>query len=397
VVTDGPVVRELAEDDLPAAWELGRLAFGGPPGPPPPDMQAPAPGLTRYGTFDPSGRLVGKVVDLHHDQWWGGRLVPAADVAGVAVAPEARGRGLARALLTALLAGARERGAAVSALYPTVSAVYRASGWAMVGTRRTFDLPTAGLAGFPPGPAVVRAAGPDDLPAVADLSTQVARAANGLLDRRGPLFADGPGESGLGPGVDGITLVEEAGALVGAAVWTRGRGYGAGAVLEVEDLLAVTPGAARELVGVLAGWRTVTPTVRVSPQAADVVALALPMELATEQRATAWMHRPVDVARAVAARGWSGRGRAVFFLRDLAAPWNHGAWELTVADGEGRLERTGVVPDVHLDVAGFALLYAGVASPAMLVHAGLLHAPGADLSGLAALVDGPPAALTDYF
>ena len=25
-----PTVRPLADDDLPAAWELGRLAFGGP-------------------------------------------------------------------------------------------------------------------------------------------------------------------------------------------------------------------------------------------------------------------------------------------------------------------------------------------------------------------------------
>jgi predicted acetyltransferase len=109
------------------------------------------------------------------------------------------------------------------------------------------------------------------------------------------------------------------------------------------------------------------------------------------------MHRPVDVVRAVAARGWSGRGRAVFFLSDPVAPWNQGAWELSVADGEGHLERTAATADVYLDVAGFALLYAGVATPAMLVHAGLLHAPGADVSGLAALVDGPPAGLADYF
>jgi predicted acetyltransferase len=395
-VADGPVVRELTGDDLPAAWELGRLAFGGPAGPPPATMLAPSAGLTRYGAFDASGRLVGKATDLHHGQWWGGRLVSAADVGGVAVAPEARGGGVARALLAALLAGARDRGAAVSALYPTVSAVYRSGGWAPAGVRRTVDLPTAALAASPPrGSCVVRPADPTDLPAVADLYAEVARASNGMLDRRGPLFPL-PTDGGLGPDVDGITLVEDAGRLVGAAVWERGRGYGAGAVLGVEDLLAVTPGAARELVGVLAGWRTVTPTVRVSPLP-GAAALALPMELATEQRAAAWMHRPVDVVRAVAARGWSGRGRSVFLLSDPVAPWNQGAWELQVADGEGRLERTSAIPDVHLDVAGFALLYAGVASPAMLIQAGLLHAPGSDVSGLTALVDGPPAGLADYF
>ncbi|MEU8393263.1 GNAT family N-acetyltransferase, partial [Micromonospora sp. NPDC048843] len=118
-------VRELTADDLDAAWELGRFAFGSDPQRPAQATATPA-GLTRYGAFDEAGRLVGKAVDLHHDQWWSGRAVSAADVAGVAVAPEARGRGVARAMLTALLRGARERGAAVSALYPTVAAPYRA-------------------------------------------------------------------------------------------------------------------------------------------------------------------------------------------------------------------------------------------------------------------------------
>src|SRR5437868_1367381 len=121
--TAGIEVRELRDEgDLRQAWALGRLAFGYGPAEAPPAWRAPRAGVTRYGAFDASGRLVGKANDLHHEQWWQGRRLAAADIGGVAVLPEARGRGVARAVLSTLLREARERGAAVSSLYPTVAA-----------------------------------------------------------------------------------------------------------------------------------------------------------------------------------------------------------------------------------------------------------------------------------
>ncbi|PZG02745.1 GNAT family N-acetyltransferase, partial [Micromonospora craterilacus] len=129
-------VRELTPDELTAAWQLGRLAFGSDPQPPP-QAVTPSPGRTTYGAFDTAGNLVGKAVDLHDEQWWAGRAVLAADVAGVAVAPEARGTGVARTLLRALLHGAHERGAAVSTLFATTPAPYRACGWEIAGQLRT--------------------------------------------------------------------------------------------------------------------------------------------------------------------------------------------------------------------------------------------------------------------
>jgi len=53
------------------------------------------------GAFD-GGGLVGTA--LYHDmrQWWHGRAVPMAGVAGVTVAPEYRGQGVGRALMGAL-------------------------------------------------------------------------------------------------------------------------------------------------------------------------------------------------------------------------------------------------------------------------------------------------------
>ncbi|WP_208641374.1 GNAT family N-acetyltransferase [Micromonospora arborensis] len=391
-------VRELTADDLDAAWELGRFAFGS-------DSQRPAststavPGLTRYGAFDDAGRLVGKAVDLHHDQWWTGRAMPAADVAGVAVAPEARGRGVARAMLTALLRGAHERGAAISALYPTVAAPYRAFGWEAAGVLRTVDLATASLPRHQPAAHLtVRAGAPADLPAVAALYERVGRHRNGMLTRRGELFDFFAADRGL-PG-DGLTLVEAAGDLVGYAIWQRGRGYGADSVLTVDEALATTADAARELVGVLGSWASVAPTLRLCPLDGDAVSTHLPLESARDHKRDLWMHRPVDVARAVSARGWPAHasGTVDVTLADPLAEWNTGTWRLTVAEGAAELSRISGEADFRLDVRGFALLYTGAARARSVAQAGLLHHPaGVDPSALDLLGAGGPAQLLDYF
>ncbi|MDG4797706.1 GNAT family N-acetyltransferase [Micromonospora sp. WMMD1082] len=386
-----PDVRELTPDDLADAWQLGRLAFGADPQPPPPPRTT---GRTAYGAFDPAGNLIGKAADLHDDQWWTGRAVPAADVAGVAVAPEARGTGVARALLRTLLRGAHDRGAAISALFPTTPAPYRACGWEITGQLRTLDLPTATLPRHRTDPALtVRAGTTADLPATAELHRRVAHHRNGLLTRTHPRFTTGELP------YDGLTLVEHDGTLVGYAGWNRGRGYGPTAVLTVEDILATTDDAARALAGVLASWHSVTPTLRLTPLPGDAVSARLPLEHAREHERQPWMHRPVDVARAVQTRGWPAhtRGEVTFTLTDDLADWNTGTWQLAVDGGQAHLRRVTTDADLHLTVRGFALLYTATATARTLAETGLLTHTTADPSALDLLAAGPPAQLVDYF
>ena len=392
----GVRVRALADDELRDAWELGRVAFGG-PAEPPPYVVRRVDGLHRLGAFDDRGRLVGKATDLAHEQWWGGRRLSAADVGGVAVAPEARGSGAGRALLTALLAGGRERGAAISALYPTVSAVYRSAGWAVAGTLREVDLDTAALPRAVPPGVRVRAAESGELPVVRALHEQVARSAQGLLTRTGGVH-ELPPEPGPWPdGADGATLVEQDGEPTGAMVWARGRGYGVEGRLAVHDLLATTPAAAAALAAVLGGWASVAHTVRVPLLDGSAAEAVLPLERARPARTDTWMHRPVDVVRAIAGRGWPPhvRGRVAFRLADALAPWNAGDWQLTVEDGAGELRRATAEPDLWLDVRGFAVLYCSAATGRAAEQAGL--AGGGDPAALDVLASGPRAAQLDYF
>ena len=389
-------VRPLADDELPAAWELGRLAFGGSSTAPEWALR-PVPGILRLGAFDERGRLVGKATDTGHEQWWGGRVVATADVGGVAVLPEHRGGGVARALLADLLARGRERGAAVSALYPTVSAVYRRLGWEVVGALQRAELDTASLPSAPVPGVSVRPGEPADLAVVDALYETLARPRTGLLTRRGGAF-DLPHGGRWPDGVDGVTVAEQDGVPTGVLVYERGAGYGPEARLTVHDLLGVTAEAARALVGVLAGWRTVTRTVRVPLLAGDAVSAVLPLERSSEGPGAAFMHRPVDVVRAVADRGWPGhvRGRVAFTLLDPVVTENTGPWELELADGAGELRRPDREPGLTLDVRGFAQLYCGTTTGRAAALAGLVSGPE-DPSALDLLASGPPAQLLDYF
>ncbi len=66
-------------------------------------------------------------------QWWSGRAVPMAGVASVRVAPEDRGRGIARRLMAAVLADVAARGYPLSVLYPATMPLYRSFGWELAG------------------------------------------------------------------------------------------------------------------------------------------------------------------------------------------------------------------------------------------------------------------------
>jgi predicted acetyltransferase len=276
--------------------------------------------------------------------------------------------------------------------------VYRSLGWEVAGTLASAELDVAGLPrARDTGSVQLRPGDPGDLPAVTDLYERVARVHDGLLTRRGGRF-DEPFETPLPPDVDGVTLAEDGGRLVGALLFGRSGGYGPEGRLEVRDLLAEGPQAARALVGVLAGWTTVTRTVRVPLLAGDAVSAVLPLERAGAHTAQPWMHRPVDVARAVAARGWPAhvRGRVAFALTDDAAPWNAGTWALEITDGAGSLVRTSAEPGLTLDVRGFAVLYCGAGTGRGVAQAGLAGGPG-DPAALDLLGSGPRAQLLDYF
>lgn len=379
--------RLLTDHDAESAWRLSQLAFGW--------MQGERPGTidgqTLVGVDSPHG-LAGMARLRSYEQWWGGRRVPMGGIASVAVAPDARGRGVAATLMRELLALMQQSSQPISVLYPTAPGIYRSLGWEIVGTLDDTRLATVGLqpAGEP-GDVQLRAAGPDDVEAIAAL--YLAQQRNGHLTREGPEF---PAGARAVLEHDVVTLVTSPGGeALGYTTYSRGSGYREGSELRVFDFVGQTPAAAAALLRSLASWSSVASTVRWRGPT-DTLALHLGGLLPPPVTSQPWMLRIVDAVGAVAARGFAPGlvADVPFRLHDPEVSGHSRGWRLRISGGAGVLEPTDGADLATLHVRGLALLYAGAADTAGLVHAGLLDraVPGLDLAFAA-----KPPAILDYF
>ena len=390
----GYEIRALTVDDLPASWELTRIAFGAAKEAPP-GWLTDRPGRVTWGVFDGAGRLVAKAMDRDQGHWFGGRLVPATGLAGVVTAPELRGTGLGRMALTRTLHAARERGAVIATLFRSGPRPYRSLGCEEVGALTWVAVPaTAFTAVERPADVTLRAAETADVATVDEIYRTVARASAGMLERSGSIF------EGLQTleRVDGVTLAVGPGGVEGYASWDRESGYDASGRLAVLDLIGLTPGATRALVALLGTWRDVAPTIRLRLPDSDPIPLLAPLVHTTVESRDPWMLRVLDAAGAVAARGWPPHlsGAVDLALDDDVCPWNSGPQRLVLAGGEGRLEPGGSGA-VRFTMRGLAVWYAGAADPAVLRRAGLLAGDDGSDGFLAAASAGPRPALQDYF
>ncbi|NUO58221.1 MAG: GNAT family N-acetyltransferase [Hamadaea sp.] len=390
-------LRELTETDAEAAWRLGSLAFGYHDRPMPTEF-GDQPGRITWGAFDRSGRLLAKAVDRDQGQWFGGRVVPTSGVAGVAVAAEARRTGLSRAVLTRLLAGARDRGAAISTLYPTTPFPYRRVGWEEVGALTSYSLPTASLATVRDAGLALRPATVDDVPGIYAAYNRLARTGTGLMDRFGPLFTTTPEE--LVQAFDGLTVaVGPSGSIDGYASWERGSGYDESGRITAYDVIATTAEATGALLAMFGGWASVAPTTVLRLAYPDPLWFFLASPQAKVVKRQPWMLRVVDAARAVETRGWPEfvSGSADLELVDEQCPWNAGRFRLVLDGGAARLEPGGTGA-VHVGPRALGVWYAGAAAPDALRRAGLLTG-GDDRTDafLQAATAGPAPTLLDYF
>jgi predicted acetyltransferase len=342
------------------------------------------------GAFD-GDRLVGTA--LYHDmrQWWYGRPVPMAGVAGVKVAPEYRGQGAGRALMTALTDLMTERGYPLAVLFPATMTIYRSLGWEIAGHLHEAVLPSRALGALPRADvkaAGIRRPGPDD---AAEVLEVIGRAHAGARDC-GPVSWD---ETTMRrwltrPGTyadrDRYAYLAQDGFL--AYHWRHGHDE-----IFVDRLVATTAAATAALWAVAASNSSVAETVRALVGPSDPLWWMLREQDANIAERQSWMLRLLDAPAAIAARGFPATDIAVpLQLTDDLRPANTGRWELTVRAGTGSLSRyrTGDVPApatppspagpaLDLGPRGLAALYAGT-PVATLRRAGLAAggSPAAD-------------------
>jgi len=405
-----PEIRKLTPDDnLEPELDLGRRAFGSfaaaeRAGRLASSQYSAAAGR-HLGAFA-GGRLVGSA--RYHDmtQWWQGRAVPMAGVAGVKVAPEARGAGAGRALMTTLLAEIAARGYPLSALYPSTMPIYRSLGYEVGGGRYQVSMPARSLRALVPpdraaaaapalSPAGLRRAGPDDAAEIGAVTGRVHQ----LAGDRGPVAFDPAVSRRQLDDEDLFCYLADDGFL--AYGWSGGHSE-----IVVQRAVAGSAATARALWSVVASHDSMAGTVRAFCGPADPVSWLIREPEVTLTRQQAWMLRVIDAAAAIAGRGFPAPAGLDIGLRldDELCPVNAGLWRLTVSGGRGVLLRYGTdgladLPEAAplvLGARGFAALYAGT-PVATLRLAGL--AAGGDPAADAAL-DGAfcgQAFMLDYF
>ena len=378
--TEPPVqVRELVHADGEASKQLGREAFGSSGDAPPLPETWPAAGDHTLGAFA-DGELIGKIVGRGYGTHFAGIEVPTWGVAGVTVRAESRGRGALTTLFAGSFAAARERGALISTLFPTAPGIYRRFGYEIVGGYVQREIPTADLAAIraPQGIRLRRAT-------VADAATIRRVHHRWAREQHGPLTRIQQGatetDQELLDEQDAITLaIDAAGDVVGYAAWDRGPGYDSSATVAVEELIALTPDAARALWSAIGSFRSVTGHVRVTAGPDDVHRMVLPSGTWREVRRTDYMLAVLDICGAWQARRIAPgiTAELTFRVTDHPLADQNGDHRLSVADGRVHCERigsgsgTGTGSPREISARGLAVLYAGTQSCANVRLAGLL-------------------------
>ncbi|HEY1673110.1 MAG TPA: GNAT family N-acetyltransferase [Streptosporangiaceae bacterium] len=383
-----PEIREItADDDLDAMVDLARRAFG-------PEAVADNPeavarrratigqtiaGRRVFGAFS-GGQMVASASWHDMRQWWHGRSLPMAGVAAVMVAPEFRGRGVGRTLMTEVLDAIAGRGYPLSVLYPATTPIYRSLGWEMAGGEYHASLPARSLRSLlapdisrnTPGTladdqaggrhaAPFRRATPDDAAAVIEVEDR----AHELARAHGPNRRDETSVAAWLADPNRYAYLAPDGFL--AYRWGRGH------EIKVERIVAATERTVRELWSIVASHSSTADTVsaRVGP---DDPLFWLTREPDPSIRyRDQWMLRLVDVQAAIAGRGFpaSVQLSLPLFVQDDARDANAGLWELSVTGGRGTLVRhPEATRPLTIGARGLAALYGG-APMATLRQAGL--------------------------
>ncbi|MBP1806941.1 GNAT family N-acetyltransferase [Rubellimicrobium aerolatum] len=335
---------------------------------------------------DAEGRLLATAALLPTAHVLGGAPVPAASIAHVAIAPEARGRGLARPFMDALCRSAREGGAAVVSLFASARPVYRKCGFELAGSEVVYE---ADLSALPQASATFEPMDPRD-PRIAAAYARKAVVGAGLIERsashwdellrepKGAVAAYGLG----GDRLDAYLILD-----------TRDP-----ACLDIRDWHAADGASARALLAFLGRFRSVYPIARWHGAPQDDLVGAMPDKGWRLVHQEEWLLRVLDPVAALGARRYLP-ARAAVGLRLLAADGSDlTSLRLEIEDGRGQVMKgSGKEPTVSLTLAALGSLLTGFRSATVLARRGDLTGDERALRACDLAFAGPAPWVAEHF
>lgn len=348
--------------------------------------------------------IVGGLGLYRFEQMWGGRPVSAVGYAGVAIAPEARGAGLAKTLMAETMREAAKH-AALALLYPSTLHLYRSVGFETGGQALKMEAPVSAFVRGDSSLAMTRF----DAQKLTDASSAESRWARALYAARSAKW------NGQLARNESIWLRTAAPKDVtahayffgdrespeGYVVYTQPLVAGLHFDIAVRDLVLTTPRAAARWAAFLHAQRALAGNVFwTSGGACPMVALLDAPQAKVVEHAQ-WMLRILDVEAALTTRGYAHDGEASFALEDALFPSNSGVFRLRVEGGVGQLERVAKGAYPTLDVRALGALFSGSHAPETLRLMGLVTCENDEaemqLGSLSRLFHSHLSWLPDYF
>ncbi len=387
-------IEELRPGDEEAAHRLGQQAFNATD---PYDPARPRIAPERHLAAYLDGAIVGQTRRHEFGQYFGGRRLACAGISGVAVAPEARNRNLARRLVTESLERAAGDGEVIAALYPTTAALYRSVGFEVAGWWTERGVPIGELPRDDGTVTWARAELDDERPVA--LYDRMAPDHDGWIDPPADFWRWRALHARQDTKTNRYLYVgERDGEAVASVQYAYGRSERAMYRIDVEHVHAVDGHALRAGLALLGAHGTTADEIRTTLPV-DVLELHVAHAQRTSVHSTwPWMLAFVDLPGAIAARGYPAgvSGAVPLAVDDPHRPANSGDWVFSVADGHGTLERGGD-GRVAVTSTDLASVFSGHRDPLRLARAGRLgHPTEADLGVLRAAFAGQPS-LTIFF
>ncbi|MBI5608718.1 MAG: GNAT family N-acetyltransferase [Deltaproteobacteria bacterium] len=350
------------------------------------------------------GQVAAGLIRIPMGQFYGGRSVPMVGIAGVAVAPEHRGHGVATAMMIRCVQELAKEGVALSTLFPASVRLYRQSGFEQAGLVFGQTVPLATLQlhraeRLEVGHLRLRPLNAGDRAVTEARSIERQRQRQGMLHRGGYLWSRAYyhkmfGQS-HGVGVfDGDELCGHA--------WYGQTTDADQPSLALRDVSADDAAVGLKLWQHFASYSTIfTNLLHYLPPDDPWLGL-LPEANATVQLKTPWMLRIVDMPAAMALRGWPTLAAAHLGLQISQDPAGllDGSWQLAVHGGRATCVRAGSLqglPTLGMDVRALAALYTGYRTAGQLRHMGWLRGDDAAVAVAEALFAAQVPAMAEMF
>lgn len=349
--------------------------------------------MRRDGVADPAAFYV----RIGMGQYFGGRSVPMAGIAGVAVPPESRGQGVAQHMMRACVRELHEEQIAMSCLYASTQSLYRQVGYEQAGHRFCTRVHWATMPNLK-RELPCRELFPKDQEAITQCYRGFAEQFDGTLDR-GPYIWDriwslrGDAYRAFGVGeendLEGYVFLRQSkvGSLRNEVV--------------LSDVAFTTARAGRALVAFLADFAMMSEEFVLHGGPLHPLLTFMPQQRFAVERKDYWMLRITHLERAMEARGFQPglQGQIEIVLQDNDIPEQSGAWRLSVERGRGRAERIAGTPKdpVTCCARGLAAMYSGLHSPSQARLAGLVEGSATALAAATAIFPQGSPWMTEQF